>query len=116
MDMRYNWLKDRDQREQFEVTWRQGQSNIADHLTKDLPTEQLRRVRGVLVDGGSKLISTSSIHETPHVSDPRCEEKGVYCSKAETSPQDTPLPSYASSSHHRTATTALIAVGCKAQP
>ena len=33
-DMRWNWLKDRQVRKQFEIYWRKGTENLADYFTK----------------------------------------------------------------------------------
>ena len=34
MDMRFHWLRDREQREQFRIYWRPGGANLADYWTK----------------------------------------------------------------------------------
>jgi hypothetical protein len=34
MDMRFHWLRDREQRKQFRIYWRPGGANLADYWTK----------------------------------------------------------------------------------
>ena len=49
MDMRFYWLKDRVKRKQFNVMCCKGHRNISDHLTKDLPTQQLKTLRTYVI-------------------------------------------------------------------
>ena len=34
MDMQFQWLKDRESKEQFRIFWRAGKTNLADYFTK----------------------------------------------------------------------------------
>ena len=94
MDMRFNWLEDRVAQNQFEVIWCKGHINIADHLTKDLPTNQLKMVRELLVESGIGDTSIRSVLQMPDYSrgsrkGPSCEVRGVCSSQTEKSPEDT---------------------------
>ena len=33
-DMKYNWLRDQQTQDQFEIKWQKGSTNMADYLTK----------------------------------------------------------------------------------
>jgi hypothetical protein len=46
MDMRFEWLLDREQKQQFKIYWRPGKSNLADYFTKHHPPSHHRNVRG----------------------------------------------------------------------
>jgi len=46
MDMRFEWLLDREQQGQFKIYWKPGQSNLADYFTKHHPPSHHRNVRG----------------------------------------------------------------------
>ena len=45
MDMRFEWLKDRQAKEQFRFYWRAGKTNLADYFTKHHPPAHHRNVR-----------------------------------------------------------------------
>ena len=46
MDMRFEWLLDREQKQQFKIYWRSGKTNLADYFTKHHPPSHHRNVRG----------------------------------------------------------------------
>jgi hypothetical protein len=46
MDMRYEWLLDREQQGQFKIYWKPGKTNLADYFTKHHPPSHHRNVRG----------------------------------------------------------------------
>ena len=46
MDMRFEWLMDREQQGQFKFYWRPGKTNLADYFTKHHPPAHHRNVRG----------------------------------------------------------------------
>ena len=46
MDMRFEWLLDREQQGQFKIYWRPGKTNLADYFTKHHPPAHHRNVRG----------------------------------------------------------------------
>jgi hypothetical protein len=46
MDMRFEWLKDREAKNQFQFFWRSGKTNLADYFTKHHPPAHHRNVRG----------------------------------------------------------------------
>ena len=45
MDMRFHWLRDRGNRDQFEIYWRPGKTNLADYWTKHHPTKHHLGIR-----------------------------------------------------------------------
>ena len=45
MDMRFEWLKDRQAKEQFRFYWRAGNTNLADYFTKHHPPAHHRNIR-----------------------------------------------------------------------
>jgi len=46
MDMRFEWLLDRQQQGQFKIYWRPGKTNLADYFTKHHSPAHHRNVRG----------------------------------------------------------------------
>ncbi len=46
MDMRFEWLLDREQKQQFKIYWRSGKTNLADYFTKHHPPAHHRNMRG----------------------------------------------------------------------
>jgi hypothetical protein len=46
MDMRFEWLLDREQKKQFKIYWKPGKTNLADYFTKHHPPSHHRNVRG----------------------------------------------------------------------
>jgi len=49
MDMRYNWILDRQVQSHFQVLWRPGKDNLADYFTKHHSTVHHKRMRRVYV-------------------------------------------------------------------
>ena len=47
VDMKYHWLKDREQQQQFQFYWRPGQYNVADPFTKKLSGKEHLRYRKI---------------------------------------------------------------------
>ena len=45
MDMQFEWLKDREAKEQFGFFWQAGKTNLADYFTKHHPPAHHRNVR-----------------------------------------------------------------------
>ena len=45
MDMRFEWLKDREAKNQFQFYWRAGKTNLADYFTKHHPPAHHRKIR-----------------------------------------------------------------------
>ena len=45
MDMRFHWLRDRENRNQFKIYWRQGKTNLADYWTKHHPAKHHAGIR-----------------------------------------------------------------------
>ncbi len=46
MDMRFEWLLDREQKKQFKIYWRSGKTNLADYFTKHHAPSHHRNMRG----------------------------------------------------------------------
>jgi hypothetical protein len=46
MDMRFHWLRDRENRKQFRIFWRPGRTNLADYWTKHHPAKHHTGIRG----------------------------------------------------------------------
>jgi hypothetical protein len=46
MDMRFHWLRDRENRNQFKIFWRPGKTNLADYWTKHHPTKHHISIQG----------------------------------------------------------------------
>jgi len=49
MDMRYNWILDRQVQSHFHVLWRPGKENLADYFTKHHSTVHHKRMRNVYI-------------------------------------------------------------------
>ena len=45
MDMRFHWLRDRENRDQFKIYWRPGKTNLADYWTKHHPSKHHAGIR-----------------------------------------------------------------------
>ena len=45
MDMRFHWLRDRENRNQFKIYWRPGKTNLADYWTKHHPAKHHAGIR-----------------------------------------------------------------------
>lgn len=122
MDMRYNWLLDRTNRDQFEIIWCKGQVNIADHLTKDLQTYQLKALKKLLVEATDsstssrslfKLLSQEKVASIDPL--PQCESGGCVHELTEKSLQD-PSSIQPFASLPRTEEMSLFVKGCLQQP
>ena len=50
MDMRFNWIKDREAQKQFKFVWAKGSSNLADYFTKTLSAKEYKVRRHMYVD------------------------------------------------------------------
>jgi hypothetical protein len=55
MDMRFEWLLDRQQQGQFKIYWRPGKTNLADYFTKHHPPSHHRNVRGYFLTRVAEL-------------------------------------------------------------
>ena len=49
MDMRFEWLLDREQQGQLKIYWRPGKTNLADYFTKHHPPAHHRNVREIFL-------------------------------------------------------------------
>ena len=47
MDMRFYWLRDRAQQQQFHIHWKSGDKNLADYYTKHHSPSHHRKMRSV---------------------------------------------------------------------
>ena len=56
MDMRFEWLKDRESKNQFRFFWRSGKTNLADYFTKHHPPAHHRNVRGEFLTRVADLV------------------------------------------------------------
>jgi len=45
--MRFYWLLDQEQREQFDIMWGAGKNNLADYMTKHHPASRHQQVRPI---------------------------------------------------------------------
>lgn len=54
MDMRFHWVREQIRNKTFNVIWCKGCMNIADHLTKDITTQNLKLIREFLTKQGDK--------------------------------------------------------------
>ena len=45
IDMRFYWLRDRENQRQFQLCWEKGDTNKADYFTKHHPAAHYRRIR-----------------------------------------------------------------------
>ena len=57
IDMRYHWIRDRIQQQQFIVAWRKGANNLADFFTKPLPLHAHQSLMPLLVHTSPASIS-----------------------------------------------------------
>jgi hypothetical protein len=57
IDMRYHWIRDRIQQQQFIVAWRKGVDNLADFFTKPLPVHVHQSLMPLLVHTPSASLS-----------------------------------------------------------
>jgi hypothetical protein len=56
MDMRFEWLLDREQQGQFKIYWRPGKTNLADYFTKHHPPSHHRNMRGEFLTRVAELL------------------------------------------------------------
>ena len=49
MDMRFYWLRDRAQQQQFHIHWKKGESNLADYFTKHHSPTHHKTMRSVYI-------------------------------------------------------------------
>ena len=61
MDMRFEWLKDRESKNQFRYYWRAGKTNLADYFTKHHPPAHHRNMRGEFL---TRLAELQKLRET----------------------------------------------------
>ena len=61
MDMRFEWLKDRESKNQFRYYWRAGMTNLADYFTKHHPPAHHRNMRGEFL---TRLAELQKLRET----------------------------------------------------
>jgi hypothetical protein len=47
IDMRFYWLKDRQEQGQFDICWESGKTNLADYTTKHHPSSHHKQVRPI---------------------------------------------------------------------
>jgi len=59
MDMRFYWLRDRENQQQFNIYWSKGEGNLADYFTKHHPASHHKRMRKIFMS--SNLIATTSL-------------------------------------------------------
>jgi hypothetical protein len=55
MDMRYHWLTDRVRQKQFDVYWRLGRENLADHHTKHHSAQHHKDTRHLILHEPNSL-------------------------------------------------------------
>ena len=61
IDMRFFWLRDRNNQDQFNIYWNKGSENIADYFTKHHPAVHRKKMRRLLMS--SCLIGTININQ-----------------------------------------------------
>jgi hypothetical protein len=62
MDMRFYWVRDRFEQDQFNVGWTRGETNMGDYFTKHhSPTYHKRTIPYYLHDMHSTMISHATI-------------------------------------------------------
>ena len=64
MDMRFEWLKEREAKEQFCFYWRSGKTNLADYFTKHHLLAHHRNVRGEFLTRVADLLHLRSLRRT----------------------------------------------------
>ena len=47
--MQYNWIKDREQKNQFYIYWKQGKDNHADYYKKHFPASYHQQIRSAYI-------------------------------------------------------------------
>jgi hypothetical protein len=63
MDMRFHWIKDREQQKQFRVHWKRGETNLADYFTKHHPPSHHQAVRPTYLSGERIHKANSAMYE-----------------------------------------------------
>jgi hypothetical protein len=61
MDMRFEWLRERALRGQFLMKWNERALNIADYFTKDLPTDDYKRMRKFVMPDRTNRVTSLDI-------------------------------------------------------
>ena len=56
IDMRFYWLKDRQEQQQFDIHWAPGQVNLADYFTKHHPPTHHRALRPIYLFDNNKQL------------------------------------------------------------
>ena len=57
MDMRFEWLLDREQQGQFKIYWKPGKTNLADYFTKHHSPAHHRNIRGEYLTRVAELLT-----------------------------------------------------------
>ncbi len=60
MDMQFEWLKDREAKDQFCFYWRLGKTNLADYFTKHHPAAHHQNMRGEFLTSVTDLLQQRS--------------------------------------------------------
>jgi hypothetical protein len=68
MDMRFEWLLDREQQGQFKIYWRPGKTNLADYFTKHHPPAHHRNVREIFLTRIAEVLRLRQEQATTEVS------------------------------------------------
>jgi len=79
MDMRFEWLMDRERQGQFHFYWKPGKTNLADYFTKHHPPTHHRNVRGdflTRVAELQRLRQEKSNHQAAAILDTNGSENG----------------------------------------
>ena len=73
IDMRFYWLKDRQEQGQFDITWEPGKHNLADYPTKHHAASHHRIVRGIylFVPGQSPMNKKECVKILDLLQEPR---------------------------------------------
>ena len=68
MDMRFEWLLDREQQGQFKIYWRPGKTNLVDYFTKHHPPAHHRNVREIFLTRIAEVLRLRQEQATTEVS------------------------------------------------
>ena len=80
IDMRFYWLKDRQEQDQFDIKWVPGKYNLADYFTKHHPGSHHRRVQPIYLYEAGK--SPTTLQGCVEILDPKvCTTGGTSESK-----------------------------------
>ena len=71
IDMRFYWVQDRKQKEQFKVYWRPGTENLADYVTKHHTAKHHQRMRPLYLHQANLLQALHNFHQSLYPS--HCE-------------------------------------------